>query len=234
MLVCVLLIQGPISAQTAFEEGERLFIHNKPEAAVPQLRAAITQQPENQKAYLYLGVVYEQLGQYDQAIDILSRGLETPGTLSPVLHLNLGNNLFRLERYQEAELQYSSAVRLNPNLTPAILNRANTYASIQRFPEAIDDYEDYLTLRPDDPQREKIESMIELMKNLIEEERRRIAEEETRRAEEEAMRREEQKRQQELLDAVLHSLSNITEDTTNIGAGQEEIKEYEEEIDIVD
>ena len=61
---CLILIIFPLiltAALSPLEEGERLFIENKPDEALPLLLEALNADSANEKIYLYLGVIYEQL-----------------------------------------------------------------------------------------------------------------------------------------------------------------------------
>ena len=117
-----------------------------------------------------------------------------------------------------AEQMYSNALQINGALEVAYLNRANARLELEEFQEARQDYIDYLQLDPATHQRENIEKLIALLGQLIEEaERKRL---------------EELERQKALLDEVLDTLKNASEDTRNLSAGSEEIQEEYEEIDI--
>jgi hypothetical protein len=113
---------------------------------------------------------------------------------------------------------------------------------MESFAPAVEDYEIFLNLRPQSQHRPEIERMIALLRDKIEEQERRAAEEAEQRqreqelAEREAERRrqEEEERQRALLDSVLDSLQGASEETQNMSGGSEDIKEIEEDIDIVE
>ena len=70
---------------------------------------------------------------------------------------------------------------------------------------------------------------------LAEEERLRLLEEELRLAEEERLRQEAEARRRALLDNVLDSIKDSTDDTTNLSAGNEDLDDYDDDdIDIAD
>ncbi len=73
VILCVLLAAFPaFSASTSLAKGEALFIQNQPRDAEPLLEMALNDDPSNEKVYLYLGIVYQQLGNLDKAIDVLT------------------------------------------------------------------------------------------------------------------------------------------------------------------
>ncbi len=243
-----LLGQGWVAeAQTAFQEGEKHFLHNNPRSAIPLLEQATVQEPRNERIYLYLGIAYEQIGNYDQAIRVLKRGLEFALQHKDLFYFNLGNNHLAKGETEAAIEMYSRAIETNGSLADAFLNRANLEVKLDRLSDALKDYTAYLNLVPDSPQRPQIERMIALLLSILddreakriaeekrkkeEEEARRIAEE-RRRQEEEKRRQEEEARQKALLEAVLSSLKASTEGVGNLSAEKEDIREKREETDI--
>ena len=214
------LLAGLLLSLTSLEQGEQFFLENKPQEALPHLEKALYEAPKNEQVYLYLGIVYEQLNNPDKAIQILKRGLGVAERYKDLFYYNLGNNLFRQQEFTLAEQMYSNALEVNGQLPEAYLNRANARLEIESYPAAREDYIAYLRLDPTTPQRENIEKIIALLGGILEEQER--------------QRQEELARQKELLNEVLNTLQNASEDTRNLSAGSEEIQEEYEEIDIAD
>ncbi|MFP4431269.1 MAG: tetratricopeptide repeat protein [Spirochaetaceae bacterium] len=225
LLMLLAVLAG--AQESLLARGEALYMQNKPREAASVLEAALEEQPNNQKLHLYLGVVYEQLELYNQAISTLDRGASLGGGYTADIHLNLGNNLFRLGRLEEAEEAYTEALRANGRLEDAYLNRANLRVRTESYEDAISDYTVYLNLEPDAPQEPEIRRMISLLQGTLEAEEARIAEEERRRREEEAQR-------QALLNSVLNSLDSAGRETQSLSGGSEDIRQSEDTIDIAD
>ena len=239
IIIHVLLWAGPLGANeaaavesgnapaSAKQQGIEFFMNNQPEQAAPLLQTALRQEPQNGKLYMYLAVCYEQMGDFEAAQQIYRDGLPYAGSNKAMFYYNLGVNHQRLEQYDQAEEMYQQALQLNNDMANAYLNRANLYVRKGQFNDAVADYRVYLSLRPNSSQRENIEQMIALLnKKVVEAERQRL--------EEERKRKEEEQRQQELLEQVLGSLEESGEETKNLSAGTGEVKEYEQEFDIVD
>jgi tetratricopeptide (TPR) repeat protein len=205
---------------TALQQGEKLFLENKPQAALPLLEQALYEDPGNERLYLYLGVVYEQLNNPDKSIQVLRRGLNVASGLKDMLYFNLGNNLFRQKEYTVAEQMYSNALEANRTFEDAYLNRANARLQLGSYSAAREDYIEYLRLAPNNPQREPIERLIALLAGLLDEQER--------------LKQEELAKQKALLNEVLNSLKNASEDTRNLSAGSENIQEQYDEVDIQD
>jgi tetratricopeptide (TPR) repeat protein len=219
-----------------------MFLRNRPQEAIPLLEQAREADPQNGTIYMYLGVAYEQLGQRDKAVEVLRRGVEVASDDRDRMFLTMGNNLRFIEQYEAAEQSYGEAITANSLYAPAYLARANLRVEMQEFEPAVEDYEIFLNLRPQSEHRPEIERMIALLRDKVEEEQRRAVEEtERRKREEELARREAERRQAEeearqkaLLDSVLNSLEGASEETQNMSGGSEDIRELEEDIDIVE
>ncbi|MCK4542719.1 MAG: tetratricopeptide repeat protein [Spirochaetales bacterium] len=215
------------NSDSYLEQGEEYFMSNRPEEALPLLEVALNADPGNEKIYLYLGIVYEQLNQRDKAIAVLQRGVKIATRYKGKFYFNIGNNFFYKNQNTLAEEMYSQAITTNPAYADAYLNRANTRLRQENQEGALTDYRVYLSLSPNAPQREDIEALIEILSRWIQDtEARRLAEEAERKALEE--------RQKALLADVLNTLSNAGEDTENLSADTGEIEYETEEFDIDD
>ena len=204
----------------SFEQGEDLFLHDRPLEAQPLLQQAILEDPANELAYLYLGVAYEQLEEHAKAVDVLQKGIALHGDHQGQMYLNVGNNMFAQSSFLMATEMYGKALSADPTLVNAYLNRANARLQAAEFDSALADYTLYLSLDPGSSQRTQIEQVIALLRQRIE----LVAEQE----------RQEQERQTALLNAVLTSLDNAAQNTKNLSAGSEGIQEQYDELDIAD
>src|SRR5271157_6540137 len=103
--VCVFLFAAAalFGASEFFDKGEALFVQNKPQDAQPLLESALNEDPSNEKIYLYLGIIYQQLGDAQKAIDILKRGLGVATALKDLFYYNMGNDFFSRKEYSFAE-----------------------------------------------------------------------------------------------------------------------------------
>jgi tetratricopeptide (TPR) repeat protein len=205
---------------SALQEGEKLFLQNRPREAMPLLEQALYENPDNERLYLYLGIVYQQVASVDKSIQVMRRGLSVARGVKDLLYFNLGNNLFGQKEYTLAEQMYSNALEANRVMEDAYLNRANARLQLESYAGARTDYIEYLRLAPATPQREAIEKLIALLGGVLDEAER--------------LKQEELARQKALLNEVLNSLQNASEDTRNLSAGSEDIQEQYEEVDIED
>ncbi len=215
------------SEESLFKKGEDYFLNNKPEQAITALEASVAAEEVDARAFLYLGIAYEQTGLYDKAIDAFERGIDKKGADRAMFLVNIGNNYVRKKESQKAVEYYTKALKEDSSNTYAVRNRANEYLRLEEYDKALSDYKLYLTLEPDAYQKDRIEKVIALLENKLDE----IAKQ---KLEEERKRLAEEKKQQELLDRVLNSLNNASEDTTNLSAGSEDVQQYSDNFDIVD
>ncbi|MDR1144484.1 MAG: tetratricopeptide repeat protein [Spirochaetaceae bacterium] len=217
---------GPVPGQNPdFARGEEFFVRNKPEEALPFLEKAFVADQTHVEAALYLAVCYEQLGKLDEAVTVYRKILPAGGDKTALIVCNLGNVYFRKGSAGFAEQFYTQAVRSDPSYAPAYLNRANARVKTGALKDALPDYERYLNLKPDSPQRPQIEKLT----GLIREE---FAAEEIRRLMAEEAARAEAERRQRLMEEVSASLQAQADDTEGISAGAEDLSGYEGEFEL--
>jgi tetratricopeptide (TPR) repeat protein len=214
-----------LGAQTSFSRGETYFTQNKPQEAVPFLENAILENPDDIKAYLYLGIAYQQLERPDDAVAVYLKALPKGGGETARIACNLGNLYFSMEKPDSAERYYTQAIEADPSYAAAYLNRANTRIKTGALKEALPDYEFFLSLEPHSPKRLRIEQLVALVRSeFAAEERRRLLAEEAARAE--AIRR------QRLLEEVSASLQAAAEETRGLSSGAESVQGYEGEFEL--
>ena len=219
----LLFFAGLCYGQSSFAKGEELFMQNKPAQAEGFLMQAISYDPSNPITYLYLGLVYEQLGKSEDAITIYRRVLPMAGKLSANVANNLGNVYFQTGNTETAEQYYTQAIGFDTGYSGAYLGRANTRIKTGNLQNAILDYEQYLRLEPSSPQRSKIEQLINLIRMEVAtaEMKKLMAEEEARRLAEE---------RQKLLDSVSASLQSGASSGKGLSSGTENVENYDGEF----
>lgn len=98
-------------------------------------------------AYINLGAVLNRLGEYDEAVKVLQRGIQLDARRAEG-HYNLGLVYKNMKKPEQAIAAYSEAVRLNPNMIDAHYNLANVYLETHQFDLAVARYKQVLQLRP--------------------------------------------------------------------------------------
>jgi tetratricopeptide (TPR) repeat protein len=213
----IFLVASAVFGVSAFfDKGEALFVQNKPQDAQPLLESALNEDPANEKIYLYLGIIYQQLGDPLKAIEILKRGLNVATSYKDLFYYNMGNDFFSRKEFNFAEEMYNNALSVNKNLAKGYLNRANARLQLQSYAGALADYTLFLQLLPQDPQRPNIEKVMALIRQ---------AQDDSEKA-----RAAELARQQALMNEVLNSLNNAGEDTRNLSV--DSIKNQTDPVDV--
>jgi tetratricopeptide (TPR) repeat protein len=228
-ICCTLLLWACVSAwclgQDNFTRGQDLFMQNKPAEAVVYLENAITEDPGRVQAFLYLGIAYEQLHKTDEAIAVYRQVLGRAGDLTATVAFNLGNAYFRKGLVSDAEVMYTRALAADIVYASAYLGRANTRVRRGALHEAIADYEHYLLLNPNSPQRPTIERLTNYIRaEAAEAERRRLVAEEVARL--------EAARRQALLDEVNASLQGAAGASQGLSTGAEDVENYKGEFEL--
>ncbi|MCL2232125.1 MAG: tetratricopeptide repeat protein [Treponema sp.] len=168
-----------VFGHTNFTIAQDMFMQNRPREAAAYLEITIAEDPSNVLAFLYLGIVYEQLGMLDEAITVYRQVLDRAGNLTANVANNLGNVFFRRGFIDEAEEMYTRAIQADRTFATAYLGRANIRLQRGMLHEAVADYQQYLIFSPRSPQRAPIEQVINHIRaEFAEAERQRLAAEE--------------------------------------------------------
>ena len=256
----LLILAFRLSASDFYNQGLKDFREGREESAVANLKKALETDLSNDGACLYLGIIYQGIGNSSLAEEYFIRGREIQGLNYRNLSFNLANLYANLQRYEEAGALYDQLI-VNPGAlrTSALLNKANLSVNSESYEQAVDLYLEYLLEDPETSQRPQIEQMISLLQASLDRiEQERLAEEERLRQEaeaarlaeeaeqqrlaelqrqkelEEQQRLEEEARQKALLEDILSSLSDSGDETENLTADSEEVKEVFEESDLDD
>ena len=133
---------------------------------LPDMDALVQRFPNDYRAYLFRGLYYGFFVMWNQdslkpAIENLRRASEmNPRSALPhffVAHMQnrpiavLGLQGTERDTFNRSQLQeLTAAITLDPNLLPALGDRAEAYFELNQFPEAIADYVEIVTLNPTD------------------------------------------------------------------------------------
>ncbi len=98
-------------------------------------------------AFVNLGAVYNLLGQYDEAVTALRRGIQLDSHRSEGYY-NLGLVYKRKGQLDLAIQAYREALRINPRMSDGHYNLANLYLEKGRYRQAVDHYSLAVQLRP--------------------------------------------------------------------------------------
>ena len=223
VLLPLLMAAGVVlHAQTsAFSSGEELFRTGKFSEAVPYLEKAV-ESGENPKAYIYLGLCYHQMKEYEKGLAVLEKGMDAPGTNKKVIAFDAGNISFAMGNYAAAENWYSMAIAADPSYAAPVLNRANTRLKAGKYADSKADYVNYLGLEPETPQGNSIKTIISMLTQQMENEEK---------AEAIRVEQEEAARRKKLLEDVASSLQDAASENMSAGAEGTVDYGYESELE---
>jgi tetratricopeptide (TPR) repeat protein len=211
LIILLFLFFVPVVyADTALDEGIKLFRENKPDEARIKFEDALALDNRNEKIYYYLGIVYQQLNNTAKAVDILQQGILIATKLKSVLYYQIGVSYETMKDLNLAEKYYTLALTEDSLLSEPYLNRANMRVDLAHYKDAIGDYKTFLRLKPNTSKRPEIEKMIAELERGID-------------------------NQDQLLKNVLNSLKNASSEGKTNSAGVEGFKDTgTTDVDILD
>ncbi len=122
------------------------------ERAVEAYRRALEMDPGHAQARAGLGDALYRLQRYEEAIDSMQQALalQPDQPSAPALHYLTGESWQALNRPEQAQEQYESALRINPEFDDAARRLAELLFAQQRYREALDIYQSMADRNPDD------------------------------------------------------------------------------------
>ena len=114
--------------------------------ALVNLNNALDLDETDASAYTNLGIVYRNLGRYDDALAAYAHSIEMCQSDCYIEYNNRGVVYSSLGRYDDALADYNHALTLNENYAEAYANRGVLYRNMGRYDEAFADYDQALSL----------------------------------------------------------------------------------------
>lgn len=151
--------------ESTFEKAQKYYFQRKFEMAELLLQQALKENPENEKAYSYLGDIFLNKKRYDGALNLYQRALD--------MNPENGENLFRVGQIyyykkegQKAVEYFKRAFAADPSLKYSYYHVGLASLMLLRDKQkTINAWEQFLSIAPEDPQYEKIRRVIELLKD---------------------------------------------------------------------
>jgi Tfp pilus assembly protein PilF len=111
------------AASALIEQGVAALNHNETDAAKSLFNRALQDDPDNELAHTYLGIIADRGGNLPEA-ERHFRAAATASPSSPSAHNNYGVILVRLGKPDKAAGEFETSLRLNPNQSGALVNLA--------------------------------------------------------------------------------------------------------------
>ena len=129
------------------DQGKRHHQAGQLAEAERSYRLALNMAPGHPEAMHLLGLLAYRVGNFDQAIDLITQALEAvPST--PLYWFNLGVVTQRAGKKEDAIRAYERAIGLNPKYVEALINLGNVLKDQYRLDDAVQAYRKALTLNP--------------------------------------------------------------------------------------
>lgn len=132
----------PLIARTYHGEGNKA-------AAIEQLRAAATADPENLEVMVLLGTTLMENGQNDEARQVLA-SVDESKVADPAVFLNIGIGLINDKKQADAVAWFDKAIGRFPQHPDGYYYRGISYLSLGKSAEAKADLEKYVSIAPPD------------------------------------------------------------------------------------
>jgi Flp pilus assembly protein TadD len=114
-----------------------------------EAKLAIDCRPTNSTPYLNLGILYDDIGQTERAIDQLQIATRLSQNDAEA-HMRLANCYTEAENYPLAYSQYMQTQKLNPNYPKLHFNMGNLYSQMKNFNAAVAEFNKEIALYPND------------------------------------------------------------------------------------
>jgi len=141
------VLENPDSTLANYYYGRFLLGKKQYKEALPYLQKTTRLDPDNPDYYFWLGVVYGSLGKkssekknYLTALSIKENHLQSL--------IYLGHNQLGSKAYERALTTYTKALKIWPSSPSSLYNRALILTRLDRKPEAVDGWLEYLSYYP--------------------------------------------------------------------------------------
>ena len=107
----------------------------------------LKKEPNNQNAYILLGLAYHKIKKYDDAIKNYKKAIKLKPDIA-VTYFYLGNIFYDLKKSNDAIENYKKAINLQNDLVGAHFNLGSLFYSKKKFKDAIENYKKAAKLDP--------------------------------------------------------------------------------------
>lgn len=143
------LRKSPNKIRPYLNVGGMLHRDYRYEEAIEMMKKALQKEPKDYPlVHFNLGVVYNDMGDYEKAMLHLRRSLQgEPG--NPRIYQELGTLYLRMGDLERARDHFDEVLKMNPYLGPAHAGLGDIYARQGRFDKAVEKYRFALRVEPD-------------------------------------------------------------------------------------
>jgi tetratricopeptide (TPR) repeat protein len=135
-------------AARAYDEAREGVQKNNPLQGIASLRRAVELDPKFTRAWLWLGGLYQFMGQKDSALDAYQKAIEAAPE-EPVSYKTLGFALMGMRRFEEAVPVWQKFSKVSPDDSDGPANLATCLRSLERYQEAVAALESAVKINPE-------------------------------------------------------------------------------------
>lgn len=141
LLPFILVLTGAGQSQTAeeyFSEGMEYYKKQEHQKAIHAFSRALELKPDYAQAYLWRGIVYDDLGDTESSLKNYTKSIEIEP--SAVAYNNRGIAKAIGANYEEAIKDYDEAIKLKPEYGVALMNRGFAWNELGENEKACKDW----------------------------------------------------------------------------------------------
>jgi len=137
-------------APSHLSKGETEYRAGRNVAAVPELKAAVKEQPDSYDSHYLLALTLTETGALKESIEEFKKAiaLATKDDSKIVANYNMGNAYFDLGKYQEAADAYQSSLKLDSTLSKVHNNLGLALVGMKRRSDAAAEFKRAVDLKP--------------------------------------------------------------------------------------
>ena len=137
-----------LTIKEIFENASEAISKSDFKKAIDYYKLILETEPENDTAYLFLGLTYRRIGKLEEAKKSYKKVIELKPNLADPYY-NLGNIFYSLNKLDEAKENYQKAIKFKPDFAYAYYNLGNVFFLSKSFHNAKENYKKAIKYKPD-------------------------------------------------------------------------------------
>ncbi len=138
------------SAASIIEKAHLAMAEGDQSRALQCWDEALEIEPDNAEAWFCKGTIMAEKGELKQAVDCYARSAQNAGERAPLPLYNMGNALQKLNQFEDAIDAFEKALKIDPTMCDAWINRGRLLDDMGHHSRAIQSYDIALEVDPND------------------------------------------------------------------------------------
>ena len=119
--------------------------------------------PDDVDAKLLIGNSYANRGQQEKALEWYGK-IEFEKLSDPIVLYNIGNFFYNVSKFENALQYYLKSVEIQKEFADGLYQLGLTYLALEKYPESISTFENYLKVDPDSQRANQVKGFIDFLK----------------------------------------------------------------------